>query len=588
MMKREKLLTFYIKSFFEAFAVAPIMTGIYYFVAVLEGLAYGFIAKVLENFFSSVSDYLGKTGTFSAIITSTLLLMALLIFCRITNAVFNISMVGLKEKMSGFFTEKVNLKVQQLEPIMFENSKTFEDINKATQGAQATFDSVDAVVFAVCNFLPYYLVMFFYLFSLDSILSVVLLLVFAPMLLSHWLKSRWYGKLEDLVAPTRREYSFYSSYMSNKETRVLGAFEFFREKTKAVIGILNKEIWNNQKRVAIFEAFMSTITLLGYGGILFLFTRSLLKGNISAAAFAAIFGSIDSMFAFLSILLTRNISIVSQNLGLVKNYYRFCNLDIQQGTQVETDLDAGIKLKGVSFTYPNQDSKALENINLEIKNGETVAFVGENGSGKSTLVKLIAGVYHPTDGKLKIFGAERFKENVQQRFDGVSAVFQDFQQYKMTLKTNVQISDLDFLETDRELKALAETAGIDINSRSLTNGYETILSREFDGVDLSIGQWQRVAIARGLHRKSNLIFLDEPTASIDPIEESELFRQFMNMSKGHTTIIVTHRLGSVKFADKICVLDKGHIVEVGTHSDLMERNGVYKELYQTQAKWYIN
>lgn len=588
MRKKDRLLKFYIRSFLEAFTVSPFMTWIYYFVAVLEGLAYGLIAMVFENFFSSVSDFLGHTGTISAIVKSTIILISLLVFTRVSNAVFNICMVGIKEKMSGYYTEKVNLKVQKLKPILFEDSKTFDIINKAINGAEATFNSVDAIVFAICNFVPYYAVMFAYLFSLDRILSVAILLVFAPMLLSHFMKSKWYGKLEDSITPIRREYSYYSDYMRNKETRILGAFGFFKERTKAAVRILNKETWNNQKRIELFEAYMSTITLFGYGGILFLFTRSLLNGNISAAAFAAIFGSVDSMFSFLSMVLTQHLGIVSQNHGLVKNYYNFCNLKTHKKVRRELDVESGIKLDNVSFTYPNKDIKALDGINLEIKNGETVAFVGVNGSGKSTLVKVIAGLYHPTEGRVTVFGRDRVKEDVQQRFEGVSAVFQDFQQYKTTLRTNIQISDLDYIETDDELDELVKTAGVDLNSRSLTNGYDTVLSREFEGVDLSVGQWQRVAIARGLHRKSNLIFLDEPSASIDPIEESELYQQFMNMSKEHTTIIVTHRLGSAKFADKICVLDHGKIVEAGTHSKLMECNGVYKALYQTQAKWYVN
>ncbi|MEN8907300.1 MAG: ABC transporter ATP-binding protein, partial [Clostridiales bacterium] len=459
---------------------------------------------------------------------------------------------------------------------------------KATKGAQATYNSVDAIVFAICNFLPYYLVMFFYLFKLDGILSIALLFVFVPMIFSHWIKSKWYGKLEDSIAPIRREYTYYLDYMSNKETRVLGIFKFFRNKTKEVIKVLNREIWKNEKRTELFEAGMTMITLFGYGGILFLFTRSLLNGNISTAAFAAIFGSIDSMFIFLSIVLTRNISIVSQNFGLVKNYYNFCNLEIKKGCKEELDVESGIQLKNVSFLYPNKEIKALKNINLDIKNKETIAFVGENGSGKSTLAKIIAGLYQPTEGEVNIFGRNRANENVQQRYEGISAVFQDFQKYKMSLKTNIQISDLTYEETYQELDHLAKIVGIDMNNRSITNGYDTILSRDFDGVDLSIGQWQRLVIARGIHRKSKLIFLDEPTASIDPVEESELFKQFMNMSKDYTTIIITHRLGSAKIADRICVLDKGSIVEIGTHSNLMKKNGLYKKLYQTQAKWYVN
>ena len=331
---------------------------------------------------------------------------------------------------------------------------------------------------------------------------------------------------------------------------------------------------------------MNAITFVFYGSILILFTRSLLLGNISTAAFAAIFGSIDSMFLFFSIVLNRNISTVSNNFGLVRNYYRFCKLDVSHGIAKKMDIDAGIQLRDISFVYPNKEIKALDAINLDIQSGETIAFVGENGSGKSTLVKIIAGLYHPTEGTVTVFGRDCVQESMSNRYESVSAAFQNFQKYKMSLRTNIQISDFNYTEAEPELEELARVAGIDINNRSLTDGYETMLSRDFDGVDLSIGQWQRVAIARGLHRKSTLVFLDEPTASIDPIEECELFRQFINMSKGHTTIIVTHRLGSAKIADRICVLDQGRIVEVGNHDVLIEKNGIYATLYRSQAKWY--
>jgi len=406
------------------------------------------------------------------------------------------------------------------------------------------------------------------------------------MKIRDYAKSRIYGKLEDAVAPLRREYGHYIDCMGEKETRVLGGIGYFKARLIETLKIFNKENWVSIKKSELFDASMSLITLCGYGAVLFLFIRSLVTGSISVASFAAIFASIDSMFRFMSLALNFSLSTVSQNLGLVRNYMRFCNMEERGGTRQPLQLESGIQLHGVSFIYPNTDKKAVNDISLDIQTGEIIAIVGENGSGKSTLVKLLTGLYTPTQGSVTVFGRDTSKESTASLYQGMSAVFQNFQKYKMTLKANMEISDLGNKRGDEFLTNLAAQAGIEITGRSLPDGFETVLSRDFNGVDLSLGQWQRVAIARGIYRDHRLIFLDEPTAAIDPIEESELFRQFVSLSKGKTAIIVTHRLGSAKIANRIVVMDKGHIAEIGSHEELMKRKSLYRDLYQKQAKWY--
>lgn len=168
-------------------------------------------------------------------------------------------------------------------------------------------------------------------------------------------------------------------------------------------------------------------------------------------------------------------------------------------------------------------------------------------------------------------------------FNGVSGVFQRFQRYQMTLRENVRISDVN---NDAEIDTAVEQANVDINGPSFPESDSTMLSREFDGVDLSGGEWQRVAIARGLYRVHNVVVLDEPTAAIDPIEESRIYSKFAEISKDKTSIIVTHRLGSTKIADRVIVMEKGRIVDMGSHNELMRRRGVYAEMFNSQASWY--
>jgi ATP-binding cassette subfamily B protein len=220
---------------------------------------------------------------------------------------------------------------------------------------------------------------------------------------------------------------------------------------------------------------------------------------------------------------------------------------------------------------------------LTINPGETVAIVGENGAGKSTLVRLLIGLYTPDEGRVYLHGVDTANAGLDTLSDGVSGVFQKYQRYQMILAENVSVSQVDKSESiDKAIKQ----AGIEFNENNFPKGKDTMLSREFNGIDVSGGEWQRIAIARGLYRSYDLIVLDEPTASIDPIEESRIYRNFIDISKGKTAILVTHRLSSVKIADRVIVMDSGKIVDMGLHSELLARNGLYAKMYNSQAAWY--
>jgi len=235
-------------------------------------------------------------------------------------------------------------------------------------------------------------------------------------------------------------------------------------------------------------------------------------------------------------------------------------------------------------------SESLSHVSLHIQKGETVAVVGRNGAGKSTLVRLLSGLYLPTGGKVKIWGQDTAELSLKEIYRHTTAVFQDYQRYRYPLNLNVSISDMRSKDADTEAKAdkmKAENAllkaDLPLPQDCFPEGMDTMLSREFGGVDLSGGQWQRVAIARALYREHEILFLDEPTAAIDPLEEKALYEKFMELAKGHTAILVTHRLGSARLADRILVIDDGRLVGAGTHEELMELGGSYTELYNAQS-----
>lgn len=255
------------------------------------------------------------------------------------------------------------------------------------------------------------------------------------------------------------------------------------------------------------------------------------------------------------------------------------------GREVLQALAEPIRLEGVSFRYPGLDRPVLANLTLEIRPGERLALVGLNGAGKSTLVKLLLGLYTPTSGRILIGGTDIREFDPGWLHRHVSSIFQDFSRYELTLAENIAVGRPG--ASRDEVESAAEAAGLKAVAEGLPQGYDTLLGRSFaGGVELSGGQWQRVALARAYIRDAGLLVLDEPTAALDARAELELFGKFVELVRGRTAILISHRLGVARLADRIVVLAEGHVAECGSHDQLMRLGGLYARLFQTQAQWY--
>lgn len=278
-------------------------------------------------------------------------------------------------------------------------------------------------------------------------------------------------------------------------------------------------------------------------------------------------------------------AVINNNTATSEDTVRIANTATEKtgGEASNNSIENGLTLNNVYFSYPGVDKDALHNVSLDIREGETIAVVGENGSGKTTLAKMIMGLLRPRSGNMYYLGS---KVNYQEYVLKVSAVFQDYLKYQMRLDENISISRQGAQPVQEDINEAIKSAGLELNQKHFPDGKETMLSKEFGGVDLSGGLWQRVAIARGLYRKHEIIILDEPTAAIDPIEEARVYNEFAAITKGKIGIIITHRLGAAKIADRIVVLKNGEIENVGTHDYLLKNDMYYKQLYDKQAVWY--
>ncbi|HWI61802.1 MAG TPA: ABC transporter ATP-binding protein [Symbiobacteriaceae bacterium] len=263
--------------------------------------------------------------------------------------------------------------------------------------------------------------------------------------------------------------------------------------------------------------------------------------------------------------------------AFTEDVWRF--LDMRPGEPVRpamTTTNAAAILDGVSFTYPGADHPALRGVSFTVAPGELIAVVGENGAGKSTLVKLLLGLYHPTEGTLRLA-------------EGTTSapVFQDFVRYAMTAGENIGLGSVTHLHDRARVEAAAARADASELIEALPYGYDTLLSKEWEeGQELSGGQWQKLAIARGYMRDASLLILDEPTAALDPLAELEVFGRFKGLVAGKTGFLISHRLGAARLADRILVLKDGRLAEVGSHDELMALDGEYAALFRTQAGWY--
>lgn len=374
------------------------------------------------------------------------------------------------------------------------------------------------------------------------------------------------------------------------ERQVFGYFPFFNEKWKAryhsAIGKELKASRQNHLKILVITAAVAALTTLLSGVML----PALLNGSITLGVYVALVTQLYNLVHYMSWNFSYIIDDLSENQLYLEDFDAFMKLDevseSDSGAKASGD-NLEIKVENLSFRYPGCEEYVLKNFSFVFRKGKHYAIVGKNGAGKTTLVKLLLGLYDDYEGKILINGTDLRSLSREEIRNVFSTVFQDYAKYALTVKENVLLDQVGRPEKQQQAEDILARLGVLGEIRQLRDGMNTYLGKiDQNGVDLSGGQWQKIAIARGAVSDADVYILDEPSSSLDPISEKNLYEIYNSIFKDRTTILITHRLGNTRDQDEILVLDAGCLVEHGHHTMLMEQKSVYYDMYIRQRSWY--
>lgn len=568
--------------------IAPFAAVVTIFYFLLDAAAPALTTMFLGNMFQALEVFLQDRENAGFLVRSILCFLCLRFVWYIANYGYSVLVnTGIFEKGTMYFRIALREKASQIPLVEFERIEVQEMKRKAERAVEEevlpmlfhqtlSTMSAAAATIAVAVVLARYHV----------ILLVVSLFTVVPYLIAQVIRGKQHNRMKDAQVTLIRKADYYWKLLTEKdsvkEMRILGCVQYISDLWKKTDGQIQRERRKEEYKDVLVKAGCELLQLGGYFGAIALTMFLTTAGEIALYVFGAVVSAISSMQNTTRVFL-ESIGEIPEMLEVMQNYYRFMQIPEEDtGNLCCMQLKEGVELKDVRFTYPDSETETLAYVDITIKKGEKIAIVGENGSGKTTLSKILLGAYRPDSGEVLWDGISYQKYAAEELHRHISVVSQDFVRYYLTLRENVAISDLRHLKDDAAVRESLGKAGLESFMP-----LDSQLGREYGGMELSGGQWQKLAIARGIFKDSKFIVLDEPTSSLDPMIEAEVLLNFLEAAKKRTAVVITHRIGICTKVDRIIVMKDGRIAECGSHEELLQKEGEYFRLYQAQASWYV-
>ena len=524
------------------------------------------------------------------------LLLIWSIFFLLSNIVapFNTMIQG---KLTDLLTYHLNYSIMekssQLQTIdYFEKSDFYNDIHMLS--SESSWRPVNLLVFGT-SILSHFITFCSMLWLFQSFHVLIVLAMIISLIPQGIIAYRLQQQaFETLVSNSEqsRKLEYYTqtvlSATSIKDVRLYNLYPFFLHKYQLTFDEIRRNVQDNRVRQFILSFIFLLITTI-FSLASFIYVVLSVKETVLPIGSILVF-STSVVYAVNSIFrLVSESSLLYDTLLYMEKYFKFVaigNSDLTIETQEAPSDFHEISFQNLTFSYSHDTNNALQNINFTVSRGEKIAIVGENGAGKTTLIKLLCRFYNLTSGDILFDGCSISLFNYHSYRKLITAIFQDFSRFDLSIRENVSLSNLDNIANDISIKKALLKSGI---GKSVIEDLDVILGKIFENSkDLSGGQWQKIALARAFFSDAPILILDEPTAAIDAKTEFQLFQKFLNLTQGKTVFYITHRLSSVKQADKILVLRDGEVHGFGTHEYLMKRNPYYREMYEMQSSLYFN
>lgn len=434
------------------------------------------------------------------------------------------------------------------------------------------------------------------LIAFNPWLMLILIVAVIPSFIGETRFNRESYSLTRSWTPERRELDYLryigASNETAKEIKIFGLEGFLADRFK----LLSDKYFRANRKLAVRRAawggLLSTIgTASYYVAYVFIIVQTVL-GVITLGTLTFLSGAFSRLQGLLQGIMNR-FSRIGEMALYLQDLFDFLELEPLSGSsrgnrKVPRPIRQGFRFENVGFRYPESEVWALRDLSFTLSPGEKLALVGENGAGKTTIVKLLANLYEPTEGRILLDGVDLREYDPEDLRREIGIIFQDYVRFMLKAGENIAIGNIQERENQEQIENAARKSLADTVVEHLPKQYEQMLGRRFSGgVDLSGGQWQKVALARAYMREAQLVILDEPTAALDARAEHEVFLRFSELMKGKAAVLISHRFSTVRMADRILFLEQGRLLELGSHSALLEQGGKYAELFRLQAKGYV-